>query len=612
MNCSYRARPARGSLTQRTWFALFCTPLCLLFVAGCGDDIDAVREIQAQRQQRMQSETQEDHLGEVFGLLNRLVELNPEQAQRQITYHLNRWQEDKTFDPTEVTSLVANISDVLPTDRAEQWIGRESFVASDVNHLRDAYLFRRIVDWADDERSDDPLLTDWLAKMDRELPEEQSTKLRTAVRLFDWTVRNIAFEPLEPKASLPPHPPLRPDMVIPEFSLGMKFQGPGYRQTDYMTVWRGIGDSLQRAGVFTQLCRQASIPAFVLAIQSDEDGSLDPWSVGVLIGEEIYLFEPELGIYVPGPGQVGIATLAQARRDASVMRRLNVVSYFDYPLGKDDIQQCIALLNVMPEAISPRMKNLESGLAGDRRMKVYVDADALAKRIDAVPGIAGVRLWKTPLLAAVYEQELDTAAMRDPQLGFWKMSAWAIMDAPVDMSKELALARWRHLHGQFDNDEREDTKGARVLYLSQRAPEFEIEDLRIDVDLQQAYGVRRDLGVDPQVYELQLRHTQDMMRMGKNTATYWISLIQYDDARYETAETWLSKRVLSEDLVTQRELTGDALSPWPSAARYNLARSLEQTGETDQAIELYKTDGDPQEHGNRLRARLLDKARSSE
>lgn len=95
--------------------------------------------------------------------------------------------------------------------------------------------------------------------------------------------------------------------------------------------------------------------------------------------------------------------------------------------------------------------------------------------------------------------------------------------------------------------------------------------------------------------------------MGKNAATYWISLIQYEDQRYETAETWFSKRVLDSELISRRELTGDSLSPWVPAARYNLARSLERSGEIDEAIELYKTDGDPQEHGNRLRARLLDK-----
>ncbi len=133
-----------------------------------------------------------------------------------------------------------------------------------------------------------------------------------------------------------------------------------------------------------------------------------------------------------------------------------------------------------------------------------------------------------------------------------------------------------------------------MLYLAQRAPEYEIEDLRIDVDLQQAYGVRRELGIDAETYNRQLQQAQMMMRLGKRTATYWISLIQYDDGRYETAENWYSKRVLNEE----------QLSFWEPHARYNLARTLERLGDTDRAIELYKTDGDPQEHGNRLTSEI--------
>ncbi len=572
------------------WTTLTAVSMALVITsAGCRDDIDTVRQIQAERQIRMQSESQQDHLGEAFSLLSRLVELNPEKAQRQITYHLNRWREGKSFESASVSDLVSTISDVLPSEVAIKTIGRENFVPSDVNHLRDSYLFRRIVEWVDHERSDDPLLADWLAEKEKELSEEEFLRLRGATRLFDWTVRNIAYEPKDPQDPAPPGPPL---------SLGMQFRGAGYRQTDYLTLWRGTGDSLQRAGVFTLLCRQASIPAFVLATQSIESGQLDPWCVGVLIGNDVYLFEPELSTYVPGPGQVGIATLAEARADASVLRRLNVPGFFDYPLSKNDVQQCVALLNVMPEAISPRMKNLEAGLTGDRRMTVYVDADQLAEQIDDASGIAGVRLWNVPILAEVYQQEMERAATRDPLIAFWFFSRWAILEAPVDMSRKLAEGRWRHLHGQFDNDEEEDTEGARVLYLAQRAPEFEIEDLRIDVDLQQAYGVRRELGMDPQTYDRQLQQAQVLMRLGKRTATYWISLIQYDDGRYDTAETWFSKRVLN----------AEQLSQWAPAARYNLARSLERLGEIDRAVELYKTDGDPQEHGNRIRSRLVVKA----
>jgi tetratricopeptide (TPR) repeat protein len=563
--------------------------LVILLLPGCGDDIETVREIQAERQSRMQSQTQQDHLGEVFNLLSRLVELNPDKAQRQITFHLNRWREDKSFERAPVTEMIRTISEVLPTEEATDRTARENYLPSDVKHLRDSYLFRRIVEWVDREQSDDPLLADWLTSMEQELSDEQSQQLRTATRLFDWTTRNIAFEPLVPLDPAPNPPPL---------SLGMKFRGAGIRQTDYQTVWRGTGDSLQRAGVFTNLCRQASIPAFILAIQSIETGQLDPWCVGVLIGKEIYLFDPEIGTFIPGPNQVGIATLSQARSDASVLRRLNVPGFFDYPLKKEDVQQCVALLNLLPEVISPRMKNLESRLTGDRRMKVFVDADELAKQIDNVPGIAGVRLWKVPLLAEVYANTIAKAAQRDPLLAFWYFSRWAILEAQIPNSQKLALGRWRHLHGQFDTNEEENTEGARVLYLAQRAPEYEIEDLRIDVDLQQAYGVRRELGIDAATYNRQLQQAQMMMRLGKRTATYWISLIQYDDGRYETAKNWYSKRVLNKE----------QLSFWEPHARYNLARTLERLGDTDRAIELYKTDGDPQEHGNRLRARLLAKS----
>ncbi len=207
-----------------------------------------------------------------------------------------------------------------------------------------------------------------------------------------------------------------------------------------------------------------------MATQDSDTGKLDPWCVGVLIGEQVYLFEPELSTYIPGPGQVGIATLEEARKDASVMRRLNVPGFFDYRLSKDDVQQCIAMLNVMPEAISPRMRLLESGLTGERRMKTYVDVDSMAKQIDQVPGIAGVRFWDMPLLAEIYEEEMLRASDRDPLIAFWYLSSWAILDAPIDMAQQLALGRWRHLQGQFDDDEEENTKGARTIYLCKGLP----------------------------------------------------------------------------------------------------------------------------------------------
>ena len=564
----------------------------LVTLTGCSDDSSTVREIQAQRHRQVQSQSRQDHLGEAFGLLERLVELNQEKAQRQIAYHFNRWREGRgETSAIETPELISTVNDIVPPDVLTEMVQRESFASADVSHLRDCYLFRQITLWVDQPQHEDPLLIDWLAQLEKDAGVETADKVRTAARLFDWTVRNIAFEPKQLPSPLP-NPPAIP--------LGMTFQGPGYRQSDYQTVWRGTGDSLQRSGVFTQLCRQVSIPAFVLALQSDETGELTPWCVGVLAGDEVYLFEPELGIFVPGPDQTGIATLAQARSDESVIRRLNVPGFFDYPLTTRDIQQSTALLNVIPIGVSGRMRLLESGLTGDRRMVVYSDIDALAEQIDAVSGIAGVRMWRVPMLAEVYRAALDRAAQRDPIFSFWYFSRWAILDAGVGPSESLARGRWQHLQGQFEDDDVEGIKGARSLYLKQRAPEFEIEKLDIDVDLQIAYGIRRELGMATEVYERQIEQVQGIMRLGKRTATYWLSLIQYDDQRFENAENWLSKRALDEE----------QLSFWEPAARYNLARTYERLSDNQRAIELYKTSDAPQEHGNRIRARLL--ARQSE
>ena len=51
---------------------------------------------------------------------------------------------------------------------------------------------------------------------------------------------------------------------------------------------------------------------------------------------------------------------------------------------------------------------------------------------------------------------LKAAAGRDPLLTFWSRASWSIIEDMTDNAKLLALARWRHLHGQFDKNDEED------------------------------------------------------------------------------------------------------------------------------------------------------------
>lgn len=592
------ARPQRF---LRLLVGLLIAAIALPLV-GCSDDQSTARKIQAGRQARRQAETQVDHLGEAFSLVSRLIELEPESAARQTVYHLNAWQQASTAPAAaaeEVPSeLLQSLAEVLPAQAARDLVERPTFAASDVEHLKYQYLLRQVAEWVRADGPTDDLWAPWLRSRREALGADVADQLAEAIQLFDWTVRNIALEPLE----LPPLP-----VAAPRLPPGLQLAGAGYRQTPLQTLLRSSGDALQRSGTFLGLCRQARIPACLLATSprvqggSDED-TVRPWAVGVLLGGEVYLFDCGLGMPVVGPNQTGIATLTQARRDASVLRRMNVPGWFDYPFSRDDVQQCLALLMVEPEAISPRAKRLQESLTGDLRMVIYEDAARLADQFTSVTGIAAAELWKVPLQARQYQRAIAEASTQDPMLGFYVHAPWTILEGDFDQAKRLALGRWRHLQGQFDSDQDEDIQGAKQLYLSQRQPEFEIAQLRTDVQLQMQYGIRRELGVAPEVYDRQIEQVQAIMRQGKITATYWLSLIQYDTGRMDLARNWFEDRILEDGLDSR----------WEVAARYNLARTLERLNEPQRAAELYRSGGDPQEHGNRLRARLIQRSQDEE
>jgi len=586
-----RRHAAVASLASFALTALFLVTTA----GGCKDDTQTLRSIQASRQLRQQSEAKVDHLGEAFSLVSNLIELQPESAARQIIYHLNSW---KLSQPAAAqldvpTDLLKSISQIVPIEASTTTVTRQTFDEADVELLKLRYLYRQVAEFARSGAITDPLFDTWIKENRGTLGEENADQLAVAVRLFDWMVRNIALQPLDLNQPVP-------NVTLP---LGMKFSGAGYRQTPLQTLFRGTGDALQRCGTFMGLCRQADLPACLLATAPSADSSDEPrpWAVGVLIGQEVYLFDCALGIPIVGPGQAGIATLAQARRDATVLRRMNVPGWFDYPLQKDDIQQCVALLMMSPESLSGRARQLQEALTGDLRLGVYDDPQATVDAFVANAGIATAKIWETPILAQSYQVAVNRFAEQDPMVMFLTTAPWAILDAEFDQAKRLALGRWRHLQGDLDGNDVEGIEGAKKLYLSQRQPEFEIADLRIDVELQKNYGIRRDLGVPADVYDRQIQQVQAFMRQGKVTATYWLGLIQYDTNRFDLAKNWFQQRVLEDGLE----------SDWENAARYNLARTFESLGEIDKATELYKFEGLPQEHGNRIRARLINRETES-
>lgn len=578
-------------------------PACLLALTavlaagGCNDDSKTLRRIQADRQLRQQSETHVDHLGEAMALVANLVQLSPESANRQILYHLNSWKQSQPAGTLALSpaasELLRSLAPVVPADEAVQAAARDRFADADIESLKLRYLYRQVAETVRGRHVVDPLFQPWIEQQRTTLGEDATEQLSVAARLFDWTIRNIKLEPgqVDNTAQL-------------DLPLAMTFHGEGYRQTPYQTLFRGTGDGWQRTIAFLGLCRQADLTACLLALPPTQasDHQPRPWLAGVLIGGEVYLFDCRLGVPVIGPGQQGIATLTQARRDPTVLRRMNVPGWFDYPLQRDDVQQTVALLLVSPESISPRSGQLAAALTGDLRMETHDDAAAMAQQLTAVNGIATAAIWDLPFKAAIYRQTLERLALTDPMAQFYLYAPWAVLEGDFDQAKQLALGRWRHLQGDLDGDADDAIEGAKKLYLSQRQPEFEIAELRVDVELQKAYGIRRELRMTSEEYDRQIAQVQTFMRQGKVMATYWLSLIQYDTQRFDLARTWFQQRILDDGIE----------SDWEVAARFNLARTWEQLDQPDAAIDLYRTEGSPQEHGDRLRARLLSRSADAE
>jgi hypothetical protein len=191
----------------------------------------------------------------------------------------------------------------------------------------------------------------------REKPLDQ------AVRAFAWVMREVRLLPDDGEASPP-----------------------------CFVIRRGWGTALERALIFLALLEQlgdADAPqpellGFLLQVP-DAKGEMRLWACGVVVGDkDVYLFDPYLGLPLPGPNGDGVATLAQAREKAEILAQLNIDDKLRYPVTQEQVRAAQAWLVCPLSALSPRMRYLqEKLLAPAVRVRVASDAAKDAERIKA-------------------------------------------------------------------------------------------------------------------------------------------------------------------------------------------------------------------------------------
>ena len=286
-------------------------------------------------------------------------------------------------------------------DRLNQWVHLQKFnVDWKVDPFMDSTLPKQFVgspwvvqlqDELYNHEMDGEFLeeTTWLRDISNSFKGDKvDDHLSTAEHLFDWTIRNIQLvAPPKPK-------PGQKTVDVSTFILSR------HMPSDVLQFGRGTAE--QRAWVFILLARQQGLDAVMLATADpDQPDHPRPWLPALLEKdgdhEELYLFDTTLGLPIPGPGGKGIATLAQAVDDPTVLDHLDLDDSHHYPVKAAEAKQAIAMIEASPGYLARRMKVLESQLVGTERLVLSSSPEETVARLKKAAGLSSPpRLWTLP------------------------------------------------------------------------------------------------------------------------------------------------------------------------------------------------------------------------
>ena len=455
-------------------------------------------------------------------------------------------------------------------------------------------------------------------------------KLTDALKLFDWSVRNVQLSrmPREPTTEQ-----IRENALnnVPGGIASLRgVPGPGYQRLPWHLFSNGYGDAWERARLAIRLMRQRKINAAMLAVPNlDDESKLDLWAIGVLIGDEVFLFDPALGLPIPGKNLSGIATLSQVRADPKLLSTLDLKpgesqQDIDYPINRIQLSKVTALLDAAPESISKKMAEIDDALIGkewnDFQLKYNVDnAAALFAKAQ---GIDDVRLWDIPFLASEFRKAVEAAQNVGSQnlIHLSELKRESILDMKVALINEdetsydyvgLSQARHRFLLGRFQSSSNSQIKGAARLFEQLRITDEEINGFETNDEWKSVYGLHAGstLKLNAEEQQSMIQEIKMQFRFIRVDALYFLALSYYEN---ELASNALSLF----DIYVDTAMKGDPeWSQWQFSTEYMKGRCHENLMQFDEAIESYMGEVIPKERGvlppqyfgNILRARLLRK-----
>ncbi len=560
--------------------------------------------------------TRIDDLSKTVNLVSSPRRFDQREFEDKVSSGLNRWvsySEDELSDMEwsldsfarpliEQYSLVAGVEqlDGLSFANTDAWYLQQSYwIAAVVERVVDStdvvpFELYRLAAGVESSKNADAPVQEIVEALHEQLDQDQAKALTQSLKLFDWITRNIQLLPsADPSDS--DAQPLNDSDAGPA---GSGIPGLGYQRYPWQTLLYGRGDYVERANLFVLMLRQLELDAAVLGIPTDDDASATPWAVAVKIGSELYLFDTRLGLAVPGkkPGQ--IATLADVRSDASLLKSLDLTvaesldDDTDYWVHSDETKNLIALIYVSPEEISNRIATLETRLVGDDRLLLVGKPSQTAERFKA-DGV-DPKPWGIAFQTAQFRQAVRDAIARssfDDELAD-RLDWYFSEESYVDQFTRYRTSRARFFAGSFDLQEVGYNAIESFQHLMYR--DELIDELGSNRKLQRQLGILKTGGQSAGEFQSQLAGVQSQMRLVRRDAGFFLAQSHFDNGSISTAANWL-ERLRSKDDVKR----------WADGIEYLLGRALEGRRDYLAAIEVYRESESAQFHGNLIRARLI-------
>jgi len=586
--------------------------------------------------------SQSDQLAQTMEYIRSLDRYEMDSFREKVNSGLNRWasNQNELAADWQIPDLANTLPTAITSEPSYNNLNDTSFYANDADYIQESYWLKEIANriiqsnavfqqeylyqtahqMADDttldnwEANPDDLLTGAMTLIHPELMEGEDVskvkQLAQAIKLFDWSVRNIQlYEAAEwPNAESIKDNSVDTDADVNGFPPATGTAGPGYTRYSWQVLTYGKGDFIERAKVFAGLCQQVGIPVAILAVPTDDESQrpYEEWLCGALIGGQLYLFDPLLGLPIHGKKPGTIATLADVRKDPTILSQLDLtteesIDAEKYRVTPEDLDHVIALVVAPPESISKRMQAVEENLAGENRLNLTVDTAQLAQQFEKIDGIQSVALWHVPFSTQLFREKVAeqlTVASFDSDVAS-RLRPLLEQEQYINDFIQLRTARNCFLRGIFQSELERDIRSAISYYYSFMYSDDEIGRIETDELLQRQLGIWKGTDQSFAEWQNQVLRMKQYMGVVRADAAFFLSLCSYENDMPFTTLKWL-----------QRIRNYDDDKRWSEYLPYYRGRAYESSGKYDAAAKEYASDESAQKHGSILRKRWLDQLNS--